>query len=225
MFKTDGAVAKESKTSSDSGSYKHRIKPDDRIIVHFLNNYDLEKNNLMTTSGTDVEQKSFLVNYDGTVTLPMIGRTSLVGLTRFEAARYLEQLYGKLIINPIIDVSIVNLSVSVLGEVKVPGTYKLDKENTNLVEVLAMAGGPTEFGKVYKIKIIRGNLKSPQIIEIDLGNASSLALDAIVIQDKDIIYIEPTKNKIRGTAFTVISPYFIIISSISSIIIAISLLK
>lgn len=225
MFKTDGMVLKDSKTSSDSSSYKHRIKTDDRIIIHFLNNYDLEKNNLMTTSGTDVEQKSFLVNYDGTVTLPIIGRTTLVGLTRLEAARHLEQLYSKFIINPIIDVSIVNLSVSVLGEVKIPGTYKLDKENTNLVEVLAMAGGPTEFGKVYKIKIIRGNLKTPQILEMDLGSASSLALDAIVIQDKDIVYVEPVKNKIRGASLSALSPYFIVLTSLSTLIIAISSIR
>ena len=222
MFKTTEVttVAK-----SDSLVYKHRIKPDDRIIINFLNNYDLEKNNLMSTTAADLEQKSFLVNYDGTVTLPIIGRTMLVGLTRLEAAQRLETLYSKYIINPIIDVSIVNLSVSVLGEVKMPGTYKLDKENTNLVEVLAMAGGATEFGKVYKVKIIRGNLKSPQIIEVNLGEASSLKRTDIIIQDKDIIYVEPMKNKLRGSAVAVLNPYFIIITSISTLIIAFSAIK
>ncbi|MFA7379730.1 MAG: polysaccharide biosynthesis/export family protein [Bacteroidia bacterium] len=222
MFKTT-EVTTVAKT--DSIVYKHRIKPDDRIIINFLNNYDLEKNNLMSTTAADLEQKSFLVNYDGTVTLPIIGRTMLVGLTRLEAAQRLETLYSKYIINPIIDVSIVNLSVSVLGEVKMPGTYKLDKENTNLVEVLAMAGGATEFGKVYKVKIIRGNLKSPQIIEVDLGEASSLKRTDIIIQDKDIIYVEPMKNKLRGSAVAVLNPYFIIITSISTLIIAFSAIK
>ncbi|MBP9179242.1 MAG: polysaccharide biosynthesis/export family protein [Bacteroidia bacterium] len=222
MFKTTEVITV---AKTDSLVYKHRIKPDDRIIINFLNNYDLEKNNLMSTTAADLEQKSFLVNYDGTVTLPIIGRTMLVGLTRLEAAQRLETLYSKYIINPIIDVSIVNLSVSVLGEVKMPGTYKLDKENTNLVEVLAMAGGATEFGKVYKVKIIRGNLKSPQIIEVDLGEASSLKRTDIIIQDKDIIYVEPMKNKLRGSAVAVLNPYFIIITSISTLIIAFSAIK
>jgi polysaccharide export outer membrane protein len=106
-----------------------------------------------------------------------------------------------------------------------PGTYRLDKENTNLVEVLAMAGGATEFGKVYKVKIIRGNLKSPQIIEVDLGEASSLKRTDIIIQDKDIIYVEPMKNKLRGSAVAVLNPYFIIITSISTLIIAFSAIK
>jgi hypothetical protein len=57
MFKT-AEVTTTAKT--DSIAYKHRIKPDDRIIINFLNNYDLEKNNLMTTSAADLEQKSFL---------------------------------------------------------------------------------------------------------------------------------------------------------------------
>lgn len=221
MFKT-AEVTTVVKT--DSIAYKHRIKPDDRIIINFLNNYDLEKNNLMNTSASDIEQKSFLVNYDGTVTLPIIGRTMLVGLTRLEAAQTLEKLYSKYIINPIIDVSIVNLSVSVLGEVKMPGTYRLDKESTNLVEVLAMAGGATEFGKVYNVKIIRGNLKSPQIIEVDLGESSSLKRTDIIIQDKDIIYVEPMKNKLRSTQFNALSPYLMVLTSLSTIIIALGVL-
>jgi|JI7StandDraft_1071085.scaffolds.fasta_scaffold94372_2 polysaccharide export outer membrane protein len=221
MFKTSEVTTAAKK---DSLVYKHRIKPDDRIIVNFLNNYDLEKNNLMNTSASDIEQKSFLVNYDGTVTLPIIGRTMLVGLTRLEAAQTLEKLYSKYIINPIIDVSIVNLSVSVLGEVKAPGTYRLDKENTNLVEVLAMAGGATEYGKVYCVKIIRGNLKSPQIIQVDLSETSSLKQTDIIIQDKDVIYVEPMKNKLRVTQFNALSPYLMVLTSLSTIIIALGVL-
>lgn len=98
-----------------------------------------------------------MVNYDGTVTLPIIGRTMLVGLTRLEAAQDLQKIYSKYIIPLDKEALIVNLSVSVLGGL-MWGTYKLDKENTNLVEVLGIAGGATEFGKVYKVKIIRAQI-------------------------------------------------------------------
>jgi polysaccharide export outer membrane protein len=226
MFKSEGQdTISKLVFSSDSDVYGHRIAADDRIRIRFLNNIDLEKNNLSSIGTSSIEESGFLVDYSGMVTLPIIGRTDLGGLTRLDAARKLELLYSKYIVNPIIDVIIINLSVSVLGEVRMPGSYKLDKENTTLIEVLAMAGGPTEYGKIYNIKIIRGNLKSPQIIEVDLGKTNSLKKPDIIIQDKDIVYVEPVKNKLRGATIAGLSPYFIVLTSISTLILAFSAIK
>lgn len=226
MFKTgEQGTASNSVVSSDSNTYRHRISADDRIVIRFLNNIDLEKNNLSSIGTATAEESGFLVDFSGNVTLPIIGRTELGGLTRLEAAKKLEVLYSKYIVNPIIDVTITNLSVSVLGEVRMPGSYKLNKENTTLIEVLAMAGGPTEYGKIYNIKIIRGNLKSPQIIEVDLGKTNTLKNPDIIIHDKDIVYVEPVKNKLRGATIAGLSPYFIVLTSISTLILAFSAIK
>ncbi len=210
--------------TTDTAIYQHRIKSDDRIVVTFLNSYDLEKQNLGNSSADEKEQKGFLVNEEGKVTLPIIGTVELGGLTRFEAARKLEGLYSKYIQNPIIDVSIINLSVSVLGEVRTPGTYQLDKENTTLLEVLAMAGGVTDNGKLKGVKIIRGNRSNPEVIYVDLTQLSSIGNSKIIIHDRDIVYVEPMGTKLVGTPITGISPYFLILSSLASIIIAISIL-
>jgi polysaccharide biosynthesis/export protein len=208
--------------AKDTAVYRHRIKPDDRIVINFLNNYDLEKQNLLSNSGDRTEEKSFLVADDGTVTLPIIGRVELKGLTRQEAARKLEEQYSKYIKNPIIDVSIINLSVSVLGEVRNPGTYMLDRENTNLVELLAMAGGVTDNGRLKRLRIIRGDLKAPEVIYIDLRQLNSLQSDKLIIHDKDIVYVEPTAGKKAGAPLTALSPYFILLTTLSSLFIAIS---
>ncbi len=201
LFKTDKKltsskpVAAFGETKNDSaGAYKHRIKPGDRLQIRFLNNYDMGQ--AAAQSATSMAERNgndngYLVNYDSTVTLPLIGRTNLVGMTRLEAAKELENLYSQFIINPIIDVNIANLSVTILGEVKKPGKVNIDKETTTLIDAVALAGGLTDGGKKNNVKIIRGR----EVILVNLKNINALYEPGIVLQDNDIIYVEPYRLK------------------------------
>jgi polysaccharide export outer membrane protein len=178
--------------TSDSVVYRHRIKPGDRLQIRFLNNYDMGQaagQSATSQANRDVNaENGYLVNYDSTVTLPLIGRTNLVGKTRLEAAKYLESKYTEWgIINPIIDLNIASLNVTVLGEVVSPGKILLDKENTTLIDVIALAGGLTVGSKKNNIKIIRGK----EILLVNIKSIESLYSPAITIQDNDIIYVEP----------------------------------
>ena len=173
--------------------YKHRIKVGDRIQIRFLNNYDIGQGAVQsaTSAGNNsqigIADKGYMVNYDSTVTLPLLGRLNLVGLTRLECAKKLEKEYSIFIINPIVDVNIASLSVTILGEVNSPGKILLDKENTTVVDIIALAGGFKDFGKKKDIKIIR----EQEIIIVDLKQVESLQSAKIIIHDNDIIYVEP----------------------------------
>ncbi|MFN3444786.1 MAG: polysaccharide biosynthesis/export family protein, partial [Bacteroidia bacterium] len=141
----------------------------------------------------ELATRGYLINYDSSVTLPLIGRTNLVGLTRLEAAKRLEEEYGKYVINPIIEVNIVSLSVTVLGEVMAPGKIIIDKERTTIVDIIALSGGLKDPAKKNQIKIIRGQ----DIIQIDLRKIETLKSNVIIIQDGDIIYVEPYAVKAK----------------------------
>lgn len=178
-------------TSGSNKEYRHRIKPGDRLVIRFLNNYDIGQASIQSATSTanadDEGNKGYLVNYDSTVTLPLIGRVNLVSLSRLEAAKKLESEYGKFVINPIIEVNIANLSVTVLGEVISPGKILIDKENTTVVDAIALSGGLKDTGKKNRIRIIRGQ----EVILVDLKKIESLYNKAIIIQDGDIVYVEP----------------------------------
>jgi polysaccharide export outer membrane protein len=218
-IKTDKPVLVVNPEKKDTGyAYRHRIKPNDRLQIRFLNNYDIGQgagqsatsmaNNSMITGITD---KGYLVNYDSTVTLPLIGRVNLVGLTRLEAAKKLEEIYGKFIINPIIDLNIASLSVTILGEVNIPGKILVDKESTTLIDVIALAGGLTINAKKNNLKIIRGN----EIIVVDVRKIEVLKDPNIIIHDNDIIYIEPYGVKAKVDPISSIIPVGTIIVTLS----------
>lgn len=191
-LKSDKPVAIFGAQSSDTVVYRHRIKPGDRLQIRFLNNYDIGQAAIQSATSQanrDINaERGYLVNYDSTVTLPLIGRTNLVGKTRLEAAKFLETTYSEWgIINPIIDLNIASLSVTVLGEVNMPGKILLDKENTTIVDALGLAGGLTGGSKKNSIKIIRGK----EVIVVNMKLIDPLYSPAIIIQDNDIIYVEP----------------------------------
>jgi polysaccharide export outer membrane protein len=204
LFKTD----KEVKTNDavfiiniDSlkavSNYKHVIKVGDRVLIRFLNNYDIAQSSPAqggSGGGQQTSEQGYLVNFDSTVTLPLIGRTNIVGKTRLEAASFLEKKYGQYINNPIIDVNIANLTATVLGEVSRQGLVPIDKEQTTLVELIALAGGILEGGRKDRIKIIRGN----QVIHVNLKQIIALQSPDIIIHHNDIVYIEPYNIKARS---------------------------
>lgn len=173
--------------------YEHKIKPDDRVSIRFLNNYEPNSGITLGTMGDEV---SFLVDKNGFVALPMIGRVKVSGMTRSQAATFLEQKYSTNLKNPIIEVNILNIGVSVMGEVKREGFYPLVKEKTYLPEILAAAGGVTAYGKLKQLRIFRGDLKDPEIIIFDLTQIDALKDEQMLLQSGDIIYIEPRNYKL-----------------------------
>ena len=200
--------------------YYHRITKGDRLAVRLINNYNAEKSSISDSYSAET---GYLVDYEGNVTLPMIVSVNLENLTRLEASRKLEKLYVErdLLVNPIIEVNIINLRVVVLGEVNQQGKYLIDREKTTLVDLLADAGGLTVRAKLKTIKIIRGDLAKPKIILVDLRNVESLKSKELILQNNDIVYVEPTGIYLLGdktqSVSSLVQPFILIVSTISII--------
>jgi len=151
------------------------------------------------SSGAAAQGQTYQVNDDGSVALPLIGHIQVAGLTRAEAEKKVEELYRKDVLkDPIIELKITNLKVTLLGEVRAQGNFPLVKDKTNLVEMIGEAGGLTERANEKTIKIIRGDPKNPQITEVDLSQIKTLADPRIILQNNDIIYIAQNKRAIKN---------------------------
>jgi len=160
----------------------------------------------------------YLVEFDGNVKLPILGRIHIAGMTIREAERLLEDKYSEFYNKPFVMLNVSNRRVIVFtgsgGQAKV---INLNNENTTLIEALALSGGITNSGKAHKIKLIRGNPKDPEVYLIDLSTIEGIEQGAIVLQANDIIYVDPVFAFTREV-LAEITPIVALITSVITII-------
>ncbi len=173
--------------------------------------------------GSASQGQTFQVEEDGTVTLPVIGHVPVIGLTRQEATKKIEDLYSNsLLKNPIIELKIVNLKVTILGEIRTQGNFPLVKDKTTLIEMIGTAGGLTDKANAKNIEIIRGSQSHPTITRVDLSDINSLADPATILQNDDIIYIAQSKRAARTDNFqnfaTLLQPALILLNTVLIIV-------
>ncbi|WP_304246138.1 polysaccharide biosynthesis/export family protein [Phocaeicola plebeius] len=145
--------------------------------------------------------QQYLVNNEGEIDFPVLGKLKISGLTKNECESLIqEKLKPYLKETPIINVRMVNYKISVLGEVNKPGTFTVNNEKVNVLEALAMAGDMTVYGLRNNVKLVRENADGQrEIIELNLNDASLLTSPYFYLQQNDILYVSPNKTAARNS--------------------------
>ena len=145
----------------------------------------------------------FVVQADGTARLPLVDRVKVQGLTLIQADSALQLRYNMFYKETFVKTAVTNNRVIILGA---PGgqVISLNNDNMNLLEVLALAGGADGGGggggaaryggRINNIRIIRGDLKNPQVQFIDLGTLEGMRRGNLQVEPNDIIYIQPIRR-------------------------------
>jgi polysaccharide export outer membrane protein len=218
------ASADTTSPKPEVAAYKYHIKSQDILEIRNLQNskniVDLTPSQAAVSSqgGATTQSETYQVEEDGTVALTGLGHVAVVGLTRYEAQKKIEDLYQKTFLKqPIIALKIINLKVTILGEIKSQGNYQLTKDKTTLIELIGEAGGLTDKANEKNIKIIRGSEQNPQVTEINLNDISAINDPAALLQSGDIIYIAQNKRATRTdnlqSLSTVIQPALILFNT------------
>ncbi len=205
------------------------VSVDDKIAFQLYTN----QGEVLLSGNADVSMKqmsrsseiTYLVNKEGMVELPKLGKVKVEGLSVEEAEDLLENLYGLEYLNPFVQLQIKNQRVLVFpgsgGEAKV---IPLENNNTTLMEALALAGGLSERGKSKSIKLMRKEGEDRKVYAIDLSTIEGLPYGDMVVQANDYIYVEPSPKIMREVAKEM-APIISIISSTLVIITVITSLK
>lgn len=204
-------------------SYKHKVQfinPGDVISFRNLQN-ETQVLGYISGAGGIASSSEYEINPNGFVDLPSLGKIKLSGLTIEEAENFLNKAYSeKLLKEPAIKIFINNLKVTLLGEFAKQGNIPLKKNYTHLTEVLGEAGGFTLKADASKVKIIRGDLKNPEIVEVNLKNIKSLGDSRLYLRNNDIVYVDVkpsakffdelnSARTLIGLAVSVLSVYLI----------------
>jgi polysaccharide export outer membrane protein len=159
----------------------------------------------------------YLIQGDGCADLPILGHTKLDSLTIHQVDSLLAIKYGQFYQDVFVLSKVSNRKIFVLG-LGSGGSLgagmggmggmgggmgggsgrativELESENVTLIEILAKSGGVGRYSYANRIKVIRGDLKNPQIISIDLTRWDSFQKSNLILQPNDIVYIEPLRR-------------------------------
>ena len=144
--------------------------------------------------------QTYLVDNDGYIDFPILGKLQVEGMTKGELEEYIKgRIKSNFTTDPIVTVRMSNYKVTIIGEVNSPGVKSIANEKVNVFEALAMAGDLTLFGKRDNVKLVRENTDGTKsIIPIDLNDANLIYSPYYYLQQNDILYVEPNKAKARG---------------------------
>ena len=216
--------------------YEAVIKKDDRLTIlvsgpdkYVCAPYNLTINEMSPTgsvvSSGNPEQSTlgYLVDAEGNIDFPILGKIHVEGMTRNELVSHLTQEIGKDIKEPIVYVSFRNYKITILGEVRNPGTYTFDSEKVNILQALGYAGDLNLTAKRQNILLLREVDGTLTHHRIDLRDKNILESPYFYLQQNDIIYVQPSATRV-ATATTAVSIWSVILSSITTIIALISVM-
>jgi polysaccharide biosynthesis/export protein len=162
----------------------------------------------------------FLVESDGMVELPVVGRVKAEGLTIQEFQTYLEGLFEARFVEPFCLVKVVNRRVIVFnGNASAGEVIVLENANMRLVEAIAAAGGLGARANASKIKVIRKEDGKDKVFLVDLSTIEGLDYANMIVQNGDVIYVESTKNLSKE----VLADTAPVVSILTSVLLLISL--
>lgn len=156
---------------------------------------------LNTSSGSQGQLQSYLVDNNGQIEFPVAGMITLKGLTKREAEAKIKGLLSHYLKEePVVTVKFVNYKISVLGEVARPNTFTIQNEKVNLFEALAMAGDLTIWGRRDNVKIIREDEAGyKRVIMVNLNDKNVIFEPNFYLQQNDVVYVEPNKVKAKNS--------------------------
>ena len=153
------------------------------------------------SSGGSYDLYTYLIDDDGNIDFPTIGKVYVRGMTTREVKHKLEDELGALLkeipgySTVSVEVNIVNRSFSIIGAQS--GRYMINKEKMTIFEALAMAGDLNEFNSRKEIKLVREKEGVTTIKTFDARSKDLVNSEYYYIEPNDIIYI----RQIPGYSF------------------------
>ena len=194
---------------------EYKIKPFDKLSIQIFTN---DGYRLVDVTSNISRQSQYLipylVEYDGTVKVPILGRIQISGFTIREAEKMLEENFSQNYQKPYVILNVTNRRVIVFSDGSSGGkVIPITNENFTLIEALAQSGGISNFSKAYKIKLIRGDLNNPEVFLFNISTLNDMKKTNFFLQANDIIYVE-TRPRYASKLLFEITPYISILTTI-----------
>lgn len=160
------------------------------------------------------QQQTYLVDNNGNIDFPILGRLNVAGRTRAQLVDYLRTQIAKDVRDPIVNIRIVNYKITVLGEVNRPGSYTIEGERITIPEALGLAGDMTIYGKRKEVIILREVDGKNEHRVVDLTSVASLQSDYYYLKQNDVIYVQPNSAQVQSSKFNRNASVYVSVASL-----------
>lgn len=202
-----------------SDTCEYRLQINDKINLSVDQHPDLSIGSIFEVYNSDeVYGKWVIIDVDGKATLPKLGKIVLAGLTIREAEVKIADLLSTYIKNPVVVVKALNWEVSVLGEVIIPGNYKIEKMNNSVLSYISKAGGFDAYAKKNAIQLIRNEADGLKVYPLDLTDYDSYRYAQINLLPGDVIYVPSARGKKLDQRSSTLLPFASFISALAIIV-------
>lgn len=210
--------------------FTYRVQPNDILNVRFESLTEKEYNFFSANQpsgastaqgGTGALLLGEMVDNNGDILFPVIGKVKVQGLTIFEIQEKLQDLAGQYIETPIVKVRLLNFRITLLGEVAREGSLTLGNNRVTMLEAIGQAGGLGELADRSNIKLIRQTGSQLDIQYINVLDENFINSPYYYVNQNDILIVPPLRQRPFRKYFG--SNLAIIFSSISLLLLAINL--
>ena len=192
----DGSLSNTSKLFANK-KFEYRIQVNDVLSIRVLGldddnmkNFNVETNNVgMGANDASLYVNGFSVDKNGLVQLPTVGKIRVQGFTVGEAQEAVQRKINEYFTNATVILKLVSFRVSILGAVERPGSYFVYNNQINVLEALALAGGPQEYGDKRRITLMRQSDQGTQALYLDLSRTDVLTSEYYYMLPNDVIYV------------------------------------
>jgi polysaccharide export outer membrane protein len=162
----------------------------------------------------------YLVDPDGNIQLPLVGKIKVVGLSSANARDLIQEKLKNFLKEPTVAVRFLNFKVSVLGEVTRPSMFSIPNEQMTITEALSLAGDITIYGRRDNVMVIRETNGKREFGRINMNQRDLFKSPFYYLHPNDVIYVEPGKARLAyADRFYTILPSIIGALSLIAVII------
>jgi polysaccharide export outer membrane protein len=196
--------------------------PNNTIVINSANIPIPSVTSSSPTSLSNLTQQTsagYLVDADGYVNLPILGKIKVAGYTTNEATEIIRKLALEYYKEPTVIVRYANFKISVIGEVLKPGIYIIPNERVSVLDAISLAGDLTVFGKRDNVLLLRENSDGTETpYRINLKKSDIMSSPYFYLRQNDIIYVQPGTGKAAATDASQ-ARYYTLVGSLLSVLI------
>lgn len=242
MIYLQGADSLYSKSVGINRNFQLLIQSDDQLAISISSRdkalLDQYNNYILVGSGNSQSGSSqsmstagvcyFYVYQDGCIDFPIVGKIKAAGLTPEQLSAQIQSRLQRDVKDVQVNTKIMSFKITVLGDVRTPGTQSYTGQRLTLLEALGRAGDLNNSAIRTNVLVLREENGKRITYKVDLTDPKSVFNSpAYYMQQNDLVIVEGNKSvKVKGstsyTYLTVTGTLVGVVTSVISLIIALT---